>query len=166
MVMATFVYIYLDLKWELSIPKALNDFPQIQNFETLFENDESVARSIADHHKVPSLADCIDEFVRPEHINDSTCEKCHWVSAQEKSLAITKLPKVLVSAIFHFYCFCSFGGGTNCEQTLGDFFETLLLHRVAWSVCEELHSYHISTRRAFSGYCCSSASTSAKSGTC
>ena len=57
------------------------------------------------------------------------------------------------------------GGGTNSEQTLGHFFETLLLYRVAWSVCEELRSCHISTRQ-FYGYCWSSASTSAKSRTC
>ena len=54
---ATFVYTYLNLKQELSIPKALNDFTQIQNFETLFENDASVALPNADHHKVLSLAD-------------------------------------------------------------------------------------------------------------
>ena len=105
-----------------------NYFLQIKDFETLLENDENdVARSIADHHKVPSLRDCLDEFVRPEHIGDSACEKCHLVASQKKSLAITKLPKVLVGTIFHLLLFLFIDGGTNCEH-LGHFFETLLLH--------------------------------------
>uniref|UniRef100_A0A1I7ZCM3 Ubiquitin carboxyl-terminal hydrolase 48 n=1 Tax=Steinernema glaseri TaxID=37863 RepID=A0A1I7ZCM3_9BILA len=67
------------------------------SFELLCIDDDSVRTQWEIHNRPLSLASCLDDFVRPEILEDAmTCDKCKEKTRRQKSLSIWRLPEILI----------------------------------------------------------------------
>ncbi|TKR77391.1 hypothetical protein L596_018374 [Steinernema carpocapsae] len=65
--------------------------------ELLCIDDESVRIQWDIHYRPLSLASCMDDFVRPEILEDPmTCDKCKQKTKRQKSLSVWRLPEILI----------------------------------------------------------------------
>ncbi|KAK0416556.1 hypothetical protein QR680_012559 [Steinernema hermaphroditum] len=65
--------------------------------ELLCIDDDSVRIQWDIHHRPLSLASCINDFVRPEVLDDViSCEKCKQKTKRQKSLSVWRLPDILI----------------------------------------------------------------------
>jgi len=66
-----------------------------------FIEDPSVAECERLNSLPLGLAECFADYVRPEIIGDSKCDGCNKTVEREKSLALWRLPKILVRLVMH-----------------------------------------------------------------
>lgn len=70
----------------------------------LCRDDESVLRAWEVHYRPCSLLSCLNDFMQAELLDDEIlCKPCNKKCPTTKSLAIWRLPKILVR-----FCFLSF----------------------------------------------------------
>ncbi|VDM98335.1 unnamed protein product [Thelazia callipaeda] len=73
--------------------------------ELLCRDDESVLRAWEIHYRPCSLLSCLHDFMQAEHLDDEiVCKPCSKKSPTTKSLAIWRLPKILIIHFKRFVC--------------------------------------------------------------